>query len=69
MSDHPEAIAVILDEDLVIPAGTRFDVGPVRTEYGEGHYQAILPISDDETFSVSLFMDRDLMEKVTFLYP
>ena len=69
MQDHPDAIAIILKEDLVIPAGTKFEVGPTQTVYEGNNFRAVIPFSKDESFNVDVFVEKDMLEYFTFLYP
>ena len=48
----------ILKKDIVIPAGTRFEKAPVRTErVGEGHIDAVFGLSKNTSGVVEYFLD------------
>lgn len=50
------AKAKILKEDLVIPAGTVFVEGPFKRKYGGTNYDALIPLSDDETAEFTCYI-------------
>ncbi len=53
---------LVLREDFVIPAGTVFALGPAKSTYGGGNYEANIAISNDETMRVVVFNEKDTLE-------
>lgn len=57
-----ELMRLVLREDFVIPAGTVFALGPAKTTYGGGNFEANIAISNDETMRVVVFEGQDTLE-------
>jgi len=49
----------VLKNDFVIPAGTVFTKGPVERKYGGDNYDANIAISNDETATLTLYLEQD----------
>jgi len=50
-----------LKNDFVVPAGTVFVKGPFKREYGGGNYEANIAISNDETATLTVYLEKDAL--------
>ena len=56
---------MVVLKDIIIPAGTVLTIAPTKTErYAQGHYSAIVGLSDNTAGEFEYFIDPDYLTEL-----